>query len=81
MSNIPVNITKHYSYDNCHNCLGYYINFSCYVGCHYISKTYKKKCINDMFDDKKFLYECSLKWCSYLQLFLKIENDLEKECI
>lgn len=81
MNSIPVNITKHYSYDNYHNCLGYYINFSCYVGSHYISKTYKKKSITDMFDDKKFLYECSNKWCSYLQLFLKLEKDLVKECI
>lgn len=74
---VPVNITKHYSYSTDYSCLGYYICFSCFIGTHYITKTYKKRVIDSNFVESKFIYDSSLKWCSYIQTFLKLMKESE----
>lgn len=80
INNFPVTIYKHYSYDHNHNCLGFYVHFSCYINKHYIYKTFKKRKIDDSFDDKKFVYQSSLDWCKYISNYINLLNkELEKE--
>ena len=77
---VPVTIYKHYSYDHKHNCLGFYVHFSCYVKNHYMHKTFKKRKIDDSFDDKQFVYQSSLTWCEYICRYIDLLNkELEKE--
>ena len=43
-------------------------------------KTFKKRKIDDSFDDKQFVYQCSLTWCEYICRYIDLLNkELEKE--
>lgn len=75
-NSIPINLRCHYSYDTNYNCLGYYVQFSCYIDNHYISKTYKKRIIDNNFNANLFVYQCSKKWCQYIKTYINIINKI-----
>lgn len=76
IKSVPVSIHKHYSYTNGYECLGYYLQFSTFINGHYINKTFKKRVIDDSFNEQSFIYDCSKKWCTYVSTFINAINNM-----